>query len=660
MVLLLMLASTSLLLQSTTAVPLTDKDGKVWQCDNPFYQKLAPLEWQKECAGIVLPVRKSPSDKRHGPVAVKDGPVQFPKGSSSNRRPGGPTKKERPLNPEEMEAMKNLEKRVKRYLPVELDVDTSYLNNTQEQVLESLINAAAFMDDIFETQVWKGSKDKKDQLEDEASWNKLARLQLKYWEIMKGPWDRTDQNKPFAIDRQKPEGAGFYSEGLSYKEFKVWMQLHPDQRQALESPVTVVKKVEQAAQYPVPLEAVPYSEEYGEHLSGASKYLKEAADKTDNPSLAKFLRARAQAFLDNQYSESDRLWLDVDSRVQIAIGPYEVKEDSLAGLKAAFEAFVYVSDQKFEFTSNKLRTLLPESQEALESSWANTAELERNLPIPDELRNQEILTRQLTGVRPTIHIGELIFASGDAMKDVITFAFDLPKDNKVRNEKGSRKVIMRNVVFAKFDAILAPMAVKIMKEKQIPLLDNDAFFLNILYNQISRSLGPKYVGNDESKGEISKVLGSAAAPLEEAKADVMGVWNMLYKFNNGDLPADLRNKVLFTYITSLLRSVRFGTESSQGLAAAVQLNQYLEENAIVQLDQKAGKDQGKFQVNFKKLENSVKDRVEQYVTLQHSGDKEAVDKLLATYGVVSERMRATLAAVEDVPVDIRPIFQKDY
>merc|ERR1712198_101089 len=118
--------------------------------------------------------------------------------------------------------------------------------------------------------------------------------------------------------------------------------------------------------------------------------------------------------------------------------------------------------------------------------------------------------------------------------------------------KGSRKVIMRNVVFAKFDAILAPMAVKIMKEKQIPLLDNDAFFLNILYNQISRSLGPKYVGNDESKGEIGKVLGSTAAPLEEAKADVMGVWNMLYKFNNGDLPADLRNKVLFTYIASLL------------------------------------------------------------------------------------------------------------
>jgi len=651
---LLILASTSLFLQIISAVPLTDKDGKVWECDNAFYQKLAPVEWQRECAGIVLPIRPPPTRKSQGPVRMKDGPVQFPK---DNSKQGS---KERPLTPEEEEAAMKLEKRVKRYLPVELDVDTSYLNNTQEQVLESLINAASCMDDIFESQVWKGSKAKKEQLENEMSWNKLARLQMQYWNIMKGPWDRTDENKPFAIDRQKPDGAGFYSEDLSYKEFKVWMQLHPDQRQALESPVTIVKRIEQAAQYPVPLEAVPYSEEYKDHLSKSADFLKEAAEKTDNPSLAKFLRARAQAFMDNEYGESDRLWLDVDSRVQIAIGPYEVKEDSLAGLKAAFEAFVYVSDQKFEFTSNRLRSLLPESQDALESSWANTAELEKNLPIPEELKNQEVLTRQLTGVRPTIHIGELLFASGDAMKDVITFAFDLPKDNKVRNEKGSRKVIMRNVVFAKFDAILAPMAVKIMKEKQIPLLSNDAFFLNILYNQISRSLGPKYVGNDESKGEISKVLGSSAAAIEEAKADVMGVWNMLYKFNNGDLPADLRNKVLFTYITSLLRSVRFGTDSSQGLAAAVQLNQYLEENAIIQLDQKAGKDQGKFQVNFKKLENSVKDRVKEYVTMQHSGDKEAVEKLLAKYGVVSERMRSTLANVEDVPVDIRPIFQKDY
>merc|ERR1719153_1843651 len=231
------------------------------------------------------------------------------------------------------------------------------------------------MDDIFESQVWKGSKAKKEQLENEMSWNKLARLQMQYWNIMKGPWDRTDENKPFAIDRQKPDGASFYSEDLSYKEFKVWMQLHPDQRQALESPVTIVKRIEQAAQYPVPLEAVPYSEEYKDHLSKSADFLKEAADKTDNPSLAKFLRARAQAFMNNEYSESDRLWLDVDSRVQIAIGPYEVKEDSLAGMKAAFEAFVYVSDQKFEFTSNRLRSLPPESEESLESSWANTAEL---------------------------------------------------------------------------------------------------------------------------------------------------------------------------------------------------------------------------------------------------------------------------------------------
>jgi len=153
---LLILASTSLFLQIISAVPLTDKDGKVWECDNAFYQKLAPIEWQRECAGIVLPIRPPPTRKSQGHVRMKDGPVQFPKGSKSKQG-----SKERPLTPEEEEAAMKLEKRVKRYLPVELDVDTSYLNNTQEQVLESLINAASCMDDIFESQVWKGSKAKK-------------------------------------------------------------------------------------------------------------------------------------------------------------------------------------------------------------------------------------------------------------------------------------------------------------------------------------------------------------------------------------------------------------------------------------------------------------------------------------------------------------------
>ena len=208
----------------------------------------------------------------------------------------------------------------------------------------------------------------------------LFRLQLEYWDIMKGPWDRTDQNKPFAIDREKPEGAGFYSSGLSYKELKVWLQLHPEARSSLESPVTVVHREEQAARYPVPLEARPYSEQYKQFLRPASRLLhqvthssglvglpsscppNQAANLTESPSLAAFLSSRAEAFLSNDYIQSDSLWMDVDSRVQIAIGPYEVKEDTLAGLKAAFEAFVYVTDQKFQFSSNRLRSLLPENQ----------------------------------------------------------------------------------------------------------------------------------------------------------------------------------------------------------------------------------------------------------------------------------------------------------
>jgi len=616
-------------------LPFIDESGKEWSCDNSFFHALAPRLWSEECAHIQIPAAGVVSDQRN---QVTKRPV---------------------ISPAEKEAIKRMRERVGRYLPVKLEVDTAYLNNTQEQLLETLVDAAKYMDDIFETQVWEGGPERKALLRERAKDSELARLQLEYWDIMKGPWDRTEDNKPFAIDREKPQGAGFYSEGLSLKEFKVWMQLHENQAAELKSPVTVVRRQEQAAEYPVPLIAVPYSQAYGVLLKRSSDLLKKAATLTEVESLARFLRSRAEAFLTNNYTQSEELWMDVDSRVQIAIGPYEVKEDRLAGLKTSFEAFVYVTDQNFKFTSSRLRSLLPENQEALESSWANTAELERNLPIPDGLKNQETLTQE-SSVRPTVSIAELIFASGDAMKDVQTFAFDLPKDEKVREKLGSRKVLMRNVIQAKYDAILGPLATKIMKGKQLPFLDEDAFFLNILYNQISRSLGPKYVGNDKTRGTIASVLGSSAIPLEEAKADVLGVWNLLYKFNNGELEPELKNKVLFTYIASLLRSVRFGTTSSQGKAAAVQLNKYLEENAIVHLAASAGKDSGKFQVNFRKLEESVKKRVNEFVTLQHGGDKAAVDEMLERYGTLSERMKETLTLLDDIPVDIRPQFQEDF
>merc|ERR1711879_766957 len=170
---------------------------------------------------------------------------------------------------------------------------------------------------------------------------------------------------------------------------------------------------------------------------------------------------------------------------------------------------------------------------------------------------------------------------------------------------------------------------------------------------------PSMLATTRARGRSAKFSAAPPPPLRKPRQMLWGSGTCSISSTTATCPPTC-NKVLFTYITSLLRSVRFGTDSSQGLAAAVQLNQYLEENAIIQLDQKAGKDQGKFQVNFKKLENSVKDRVKEYVTMQHSGGKEAVEKLLAKYGVVSERMRSTLANVEDVPVDIRPIFQMDY
>jgi len=469
---------------------------------------------------------------------------------------------------------------------------------------------------------------------------------------MRGPWDRMNNNQPFAIDSTKPLGAGFYpEENFDASKFKFYLAAHEDQRPALLSPVTVIKEPNQT--FPAVFQAVPYSEEYGEWLEPASEMLEEAANLTDDTNLQTFLQSRSKALLSNSYSESDRDWLQVDSRVQIAIGPQEIDEDELFGLKRSLGAFVYIVDQEFRFKAlSKYRSSLYNPEDLnleLENFLQELPALEENLPIPENLKNKDLPKKN------EINIAELVYASGSARKAIQAMAFDLPKDESLKKEFGTRKVLLRNVIEAKYDEIVSKVAEKVMKQKQLNqgMLDADAFFLYLLYKEISHSLGPVFVGNDESRGEIRKVLGSSYEALEEAKTDVMSIFNLLQKFKTGQWQPQYNNNVLFTYISSLLGNVRFGSNSPQAKAAAVQLNKYLEQGSVVLLPE------GRYQVNFRKLEFSLNPLIKEFVTLLHSGRKEDVEKMLDAYSTLKPPMEAVLNGLEDVPIDIKPIYESN-
>jgi len=322
--------------------------------------------------------------------------------------------------------------------------------------------------------------------------------------------------------------------------------------------------------------------------------------------------------------------MDLNSKIEITIGPYETYQDKLKALKASFEAFVTITDPVESRKLSKYKSYL--------------SEMEQNLPIPNEMKTDR-------GSESPIRVADLVYTSGDARKSTQTMAFNLPNDERVRKEKGAKKVLLKNVITLKFEKILRPLANKLMKQNQLQFLDGEAFFNNVLFHELSHSLGPAFVGNKEENGEVRKALGASYSGLEEAKADVMGVYNILFMIQKGELPEDFKNKALFTYIAGLFRSIRFGVVKAHGKGAALQLNIYLKEGSVAFLP-----DSEIYQVNFRKLEKSIKNLVKNICTWQHNGDKKVVDDIFEEFVKLDENTLASLEKLNDVPVDLRPCY----
>ena len=518
-----------------------------------------------------------------------------------------------------------LQEKIAQFVPVVIEADVSGLPDGERQALDALIEAAKLLDPIFDRQVWAGNPALAEALAGDGS--ALGQARLAYFRIMRGPWDRQDHFAPFvpaALAGPRPPGAGYYPEDLTEEAFRAHVAAHPDQAGALMDPYTVVRRDGEA------LVAVPYSEAYAAWLEPAAARLEQAASLTRNKSLARFLRARAAAFRSNDYYQSDKDWMDLDSRVEITIGPYEIYEDELMGLKAAFEAFVTVADPEASAALVKFKKLLPA--------------MEQHLPVPREVKTKR-------GAESPIRVVDLVFGAGDARASVQTIAFNLPNDERVRKEKGAKKVLLRNVIKTKFDAIMQPVGERVIAAEQRHLLDAEAFFQETLFHELSHSLGPAFVRNDPKQGEIKVALGASYAALEEGKADVMGAYNVLFMIEKGHFPAGFRDKLLVTYFAGLFRSVRFGVAEAHGQGAALQINRFIEDGSV-RFDEATAS----YTVDLDRLEASIETLVRDMCMWQHHADKAAVDAALARYGVVTPSMEKTLAGLTDIPVDIRPRY----
>jgi hypothetical protein len=513
-----------------------------------------------------------------------------------------------------------LKAKIAQFVPSVLTADVSSLPDPEKLALDKIIAAARLMDPVFDRQAWAENPAARAALAQDTSDH--GKVVLAYFDLMRGPWDRQDHFRPFATDRERPPGAGFYPEDLTADAFKAYVAAHPEQKEALEGLTTVVARDGDR------LKAVPYGQAYAEWLKPAAALLVEAAGLTQNKSLKTFLMSRAAAFASDEYRQSDKDWMDLDARVEPTIGPYETYEDDLLGLKASFEAFVTVSDPAASAKLARYKKLLPD--------------METNLPIPAGAHGKR-------GGDSPIRVVDLVYSSGDARKSVQTIAFNLPNDEVVRKEKGAKKVLLRNLIETKFDRIMRPLGEKILDPSQVPLLSAESFFDETLFHELSHSLGPAFVKGTHT--EVRVALESSASAIEECKADVAGAYNILYLVKRGEMPKDLHDKLLVSYFAGLFRSIRFGVAEAHGQAAAIQINRFLEEGGA-RFDPATKK----LTVDLPKLEASIGKLVHDLCVLQWKGDKAGVAALLAKYGVMSDAMGAVVTGLDGIPVDVDPVY----
>jgi hypothetical protein len=521
----------------------------------------------------------------------------------------------------------SLAARIRRFAPTAITADTSRLSPGDGKALAKIIEAARLLDPLFLRQVWSGNAALEQKLMQDQS--EQGRELFHYFKINNGPWSRLDSNAAFVegVPAEKPPQASYYPDDMTKDEFNNWEKSLSEADGLRATGFFHVIRRDAGGK----LKTVPYSEEYREYLAPAAKLLREAAQLTTNPTLKDFLSKRADAFLSNDYYESDVAWMDLDSPIDVTIGPYETYEDELFGYKAAFEAYVTLRD---ETESQKLAKFSQYLQE-----------IENHLPLDAAYRNPKL------GAASPIRVVNEVFTAGEGNSGVQTAAFNLPNDEKVIKEKGSKRVMLKNVQEAKFNKTLIPISKVVLEQSQLTELSFESFFTHILMHELMHGLGPQNIKVNGTETTVRKQLKETFSAIEEAKADISGLFALQYLMDKGVLDKRMERSVYTTFLASAFRSVRFGITEAHGRGIAVQFNYLTDEGAI-----KFNERTGTFSVDMARVKEAVRKLTHDIMTLQAEGSYEKAKAMLDKYGVIRPPMEQALKRLTNVPVDIEPQF----
>jgi hypothetical protein len=513
--------------------------------------------------------------------------------------------------------------RLLAYAPVRLQADLSGLGAREREALGKIVTAVNAVDEVYWKQMGRQALEARRALESAST--PVEKLYRDFLLINYGPFDIRNDNERFTpagspTGRRLP-GAGFYPEDMTKEEFERRLQAFPELKEEFERNDTVIRRIDGA------LVALPYEKVYLDQLAVASRALAEAAALVESPGLRRYLSLRSEALLRGDYYASDAAWLDVkDNQIDVVIGPIETYDDLLMGLKASYEGAALVKDAK--------------ASGALEVYKQNLPGMAKALPVEDAFKKSN------TGSGNVLEILNVVRFSGDFNAGIKTVAASLPNDERVLQDKGAKKQIYKNVLEAKFDAILLPIAQILLPKKDQPLVTKEAFVTNVLLHELSHTLGVDYVAGKKDL-TVRRALLERYPAIEEAKADVVGMFDMQHLVAQEIFTEEEAEENRATYLASIFRSVRFGTEDAHGRANAIQLNYLLAEEGI-DFDRK----RGEFSVRPRKFDAAIAGLAKTLLEIEATGDYDRAGALIKKLGTLDPAVREALKRIEQVPVDV--------
>jgi len=513
-----------------------------------------------------------------------------------------------------MEVNNEIVKKAAEFVPFALTTNFNVLTEKEKQILPLLLEASKLIDDLF----WQQAYGNKDSL---LAGNHVE-FTKKFIQINYGPWERLNDNKPFLQGYgEKPAGARFYPADITKEEFEAW------QDSTKISLYTVVRRNENNQ-----LTSVPYHREYAEKVGKIADLISQAAGLAEDPGFKNYLEKRAKALLTDNYFESDVAWMEMkNSTLDFVVGPIESYEDALFGYKTSYEAYILVKDIEWSKKLERFAALLPT--------------LQKNLPCELPYKNET------PGIDSDMNVYDAIYYAGDCNAGSKTIAINLPNDEKVREEKGSRKLQLKNSMQAKFEKILVPIADILIDADQRKNVKFDAFFENVMFHEVSHGLG---LGNTVDKSStVREALKDSYTSIEESKADILGLW-CVYQLNKmGELGEKEMMDNYVTFMAGIFRSVRFGAASAHGKANMMRFN-FFQDFGAFERDSISGT----YRVNFEKMQEAMLISSEQILKIQGDGDYATAKKLIEEQGIIRPELQSDLDRIGEAGIPRDIVFEQ--